>query len=56
MPREHWSPALNSRRGGRAPMSDREPTGLQSPVKSTKVLDFQTAADVAKAEEEGEVV
>jgi hypothetical protein len=29
----------------------------QSPARSaTKVLDFQTAADVAKAEQEGEVV
>jgi len=32
------------------------PAAAQSPVKSTKVLDFQTAADVAKAEQEGEVV
>src|SRR5262245_66037554 len=28
----------------------------QAPVKTTKVLDFTTGADVAKAEQEGEVV
>jgi iron(III) transport system substrate-binding protein len=28
----------------------------QTPAKSTKILDFQTSADVAKAEQEGEVV
>src|SRR5262249_59539352 len=28
----------------------------QAPVKATKVLDFQTGADVAKAEQEGEVI
>ena len=32
------------------------PAAAQSPAKSTKVLDFQTGADVAKAEQEGEVV
>src|ERR1700737_5457536 len=32
------------------------PAAAQTPAKSTKVLDFQTAADVAKAEQEGEVV
>ncbi len=32
------------------------PAAAQTPAKSTKVLDFQTGADVAKAEQEGEVV
>jgi iron(III) transport system substrate-binding protein len=32
------------------------PSAAQTPAKSTKVLDFQTGADVAKAEQEGEVV
>ena len=32
------------------------PATAQSPAKSTKVLDFHTGADVAKAEQEGEVV
>jgi iron(III) transport system substrate-binding protein len=32
------------------------PAAAQSPAKSTKVLDFHTGADVAKAEQEGEVV
>ncbi|HMH75376.1 MAG TPA: hypothetical protein VK547_02075, partial [Candidatus Udaeobacter sp.] len=32
------------------------PAAGQTPVKSTKVLDFLTGADVAKAEAEGEVV
>ncbi len=31
-------------------------TAAQSPARATKVLDFQTGADVAKAEQEGEVV
>ena len=32
------------------------PAAAQTPAKSTKVLDFQTGADVTKAEQEGEVV
>ena len=32
------------------------PAAAQTPVKATKVLDFMTGADVAKAEAEGEVV
>jgi iron(III) transport system substrate-binding protein len=32
------------------------PAAAQTPTKSTKVLDFQTGADVTKAEQEGEVV
>src|SRR6188508_3219348 len=32
------------------------PAAAQAPAKSTKVLDFHTGADVAKAEAEGEVV
>jgi iron(III) transport system substrate-binding protein len=32
------------------------PAAAQTPAKSTKVFDFQTGADVAKAEQEGEVV
>ena len=32
------------------------PAAAQAPVKATKVLDFMTGADVAKAEAEGEVV
>jgi iron(III) transport system substrate-binding protein len=32
------------------------PAAAQSPAKSTKVLDFHTGADVAKAEQEGEVI
>jgi iron(III) transport system substrate-binding protein len=32
------------------------PAAAQTPAKSTKVLDFQTGADVAKADQEGEVV
>ena len=32
------------------------PAATQTPVKATKVLDFMTGADVAKAEAEGEVV
>ena len=39
-----------------APILGARPAAAQSPARSTKVLDFQTGADVAKAEQEGEVV
>ena len=40
-----------------APLLGHTPfASAQSPARGTKVLDFQTAADVAKAEQEGEVV
>src|SRR5229473_8277129 len=39
-----------------APILGARPAAAQSPARATKVLDFQTGADVAKAEQEGEVV
>jgi hypothetical protein len=39
-----------------APILGARSAAAQSPARSTKVLDFQTGADVAKAEQEGEVV
>src|SRR6266436_485006 len=39
-----------------APILGARRAAAQSPARATKVLDFQTGADVAKAEQEGEVV